>query len=79
MTRTIDLKRRLVLPDHFHSGDVVEIETEGEDVVIVRRMKAAERSRSRPRLVRRKDGSTVFVGGPPVNAEIVKRLLEDFP
>lgn len=79
MTRTIDPKRRLVLPDHFHSGDVVEIETEGEDVLIIRRMKAVKRHTHKMRLVRQKDGFTVLVGGSPVNSEIVKRLLEDFP
>jgi len=79
MTRTVDPKRRLVLPDHFHSGDVVEIQTEGEDVVIVRRMKAVERKHPKARLVRRKDGTTVIAGGAPVNDEIVKRIMENFP
>ena len=79
MTRTIDPKRRLVLPDHFHAGDVVEIETEGEDVVIIRRMKAVKRRPHKMRLVRRRDGSTVIAGGPGITSEDVKRIMEDFP
>ena len=83
MNRTagiVDNKRRIVLPRHFRKGDVVQVEQESADTLIVRRMKAAPiPAKERPRLVRRKDGTTVFVGGPPVNSDIVRKLLEDFP
>lgn len=76
----VDDRRRIQLPPHFRKGDAVLVESEGVDTLIVRRMKAAPiPAKERPRLVRKKDGSMVIVGGPPVNSEIVRRLLEDFP
>lgn len=78
-TRKIDLKRRLVITPYFAPGDVVKVETEGADVLIVTRLQKPERVRARPRLTKGRDGKLVFVGGPPVNADVVKKLLEDFP
>ena len=79
MTRIVDLEGRVTLPPQFHSGDLVELKLNGEDEVILRRAKAAPPTISVKRLVRLEDGFTVFVGGPNISSEDVKRLLEDFP
>ena len=74
MRATLDDKRRAVFPPQFSPGDIVNIESQGPDVVIVRRMKPV--ALPRPKLIRRK-GGLVAVGGKPVNNDAVKRLIED--
>lgn len=75
MTTTLDDKRRAVIKA-FQPGDVIEIEPQGADAVLLRRMKPVAK-KDKPRLVRRKSGDLVFVGGAPVSSEEVKRMLED--
>jgi putative addiction module CopG family antidote len=41
--------------------------------------KRGEETPTRKRLVKGKDGRTYFTGGKPVNSDIVRKLLEDFP
>jgi len=79
MTRKLDEKCRLVIAPHFRKGDVVKVEQEDADTLIVRRLKTSEHTPSRKRLVRRKDGTTYFTGGKPVNSAIVRKIMEDFP
>ena len=74
MTTTVDQRRRAVLP--FRPGDVLEVEKQTEDVIVLRRMKAAVGPR--PKLVRRR-GRLVFAGGAAISSEEVKRILEEFP
>jgi hypothetical protein len=79
MTRIVDPEGRVTLPPQFHSGDVVELKVNGEDEVLLRRRKTADAGSEKPRLVHLEDGFTVFVGGPKITTEDVKRMLEDFP
>ncbi|MEO5802532.1 MAG: hypothetical protein ABIR24_03315 [Verrucomicrobiota bacterium] len=76
MTTTLDAKKRAVLIP-FSAGDVIQIEPQSEDVLVLRRMKPAIDKQFKPRLVRRKNGDLVSVGGKPVTSAEVKRLLED--
>ena len=76
MKATVDSKRRALLPQNFHPGDVVDLEMQGADTVIVRLLKPV----ARPSLRLVNDGaSLVFVGGPRIDDEDVRRLLEDDP
>ena len=79
MTRLIDDKRRLVMPANFKAGDAVDVAADGTDTLIIRRMKPALKVNKKIRLVRKKDGWSVLVGGPRLTTEDVKRMLEDFP
>ena len=74
MRATLDDKRRAVLPPQFSPGDVVDIEPQGPDVLIVRRMKQAPLPKAR--LVRR-PGGLVAVGGKTIDSDEVKRMIED--
>ncbi len=76
MTTTLDAKKRAVL-NPFAAGDVIQIEPQSEDVLILRRMKPARDKQFQPRLVRRKNGDLVVVGGKPLTNDDVKRMLED--
>jgi hypothetical protein len=75
VTTTLDSKRRAVIKT-FKPGDVLQVEEQGPDIVLLRRMKPVEHPK--PKLVRRK-GELVVAGGSPITSEEVKRLLEDFP
>ena len=74
MTTTLDAKQRAVIKA-FHPGDVLKVESQGADVVVLRRMKPA--TDPKPKLVRKKSGDLVFEGGRRVSSEDVKRMLED--
>ncbi len=74
MTTTLDTKHRAVIK-LFHPGDVLQVEAQGEDVVVLRRMKPAA-DHYQPRLGR-KNGRLVVLGGKPVTNEDVRRLIED--
>ena len=76
MNATIDAKHRAQIK-HFAVGDLVRIEPQSEDVVVLRRLKPAPDKCYKPRIVRRKNGELVSVGGKPVTSEEVKRILED--
>ncbi|MGA2750107.1 MAG: hypothetical protein ABSG59_15140 [Verrucomicrobiota bacterium] len=73
MTTTVDRRHRAVIP--FKPGDVLEIEKQSPDIVVLKRMKSAERPKAK---LIRKEGRLVFVG-EPITTEEVKSLLEDFP
>ena len=73
MTTTVDERHRAVIP--FKPGDVLEVEKQSPDIVVLKRMKSAERPKAR--LVKRK-GRLVFVG-EPITTQEVKSLLEDYP
>lgn len=49
MRATLDEKRRAISPPQFSSGDIVDIELQGSDVLIVRRMRQV--LRPKPKLV----------------------------
>lgn len=74
VTTTIDDRHRAVLK-MFQPGDVAQIEQDGPDVVILRRMKPVEKKK--PRLVKR--NGELFSDGPRLTNEDVKRMLEDEP
>lgn len=76
MTTTLDSKKRAVLAPSS-PGDVIQIESQGDDVLLLRRMKPAPDKQFQPRIVRRKNGDLVVVGGKPITTEEVKRMLED--
>ena len=69
MTRTIDSKRRVTLPKLFSPGDEVEMEMQGKDLLVVRRVKPAGPPRSR--LVKRRGVGLVFARGRAVTREDV--------
>lgn len=74
MRATLDDKRRAVFPPQFSPGDIVDIELQGPDVLIVRRMRQV--LLPKPKLVRR-PGGLIAVGGKSVNSDEVKRMIED--
>jgi len=74
MRATLDNKRRVVFPDAFSPGDVVDVELTGPDTAVVRRMKPA--ALPRPRLTRR-NGRLVLTGGRQVTDDDVRRLIEE--
>lgn len=75
MTRTLDSKRRVIIPEPFSPGDVVDMELQGDDLLVVRRLKPA--APPRPRLKRKKGIGLVFTRGKTISDGDVKRLLED--
>jgi hypothetical protein len=76
MTQVIDEKGRLQLPPNFKPGEVVELQTAGDNSLVV--SKSGE-SQNEIKRVTLPDGYSVIVGLPPIDSEGVKRLLEDFP
>jgi hypothetical protein len=77
VTTTLDSKVRAVIKTKtFKPGDVLQIEEQGSDVVVLKRMRPAEMPK--PKLVRRK-GHLVFVGGAKITSDSVKAMLEEFP
>ncbi len=73
MTTRLDTKHRAVIK-LFHPGDVLKVESQGEDVVVLRRMKPA--ANPKPKLVRKKSGDLVFAGGRRITSKDVRRMLE---
>jgi len=79
MTVTADDRQRVKLPD-ARPGELFDYSRDAEGRIILRRMTpVSETKTSRKRLVRRKDGTTYFVGGVAPTTALVKKLLEDFP
>jgi len=74
MKATLDSKRRVVFPDAFSPGDVVDVELTGPDTAVVRRMKPV--GLPQPKLVRR-GGRLVLDGGQTVTNDDVRRLIEE--
>ena len=74
MKATLDSKRRVVFPDAFSPGDVVDVELTGPDTAVVRRMKPVDLPQ--PKLVRL-GGRLVLDGGQTVTNEDVRRLIEE--
>lgn len=74
MKATLDSKRRVVFPDAFSPGDIVDVELTGPDTAVVRRMKPVELPQ--PKLVRR-GGHLVLEGGRAVTNGDVHRLIEE--
>ena len=72
---TIDNEHRAVLPSPFVPGDVVDIEAQGQDALIVRRVGRSGRSESF-RLAET-NGELLVVGGPVLTNDDVRRLIED--
>jgi hypothetical protein len=76
MKATLDSKRRVVFPDAFSPGDVVDVELTGPDTAVVRRMRPVELPR--PRLVRR-SSRLVLDGGQTLTNDDIRRLIEEEP
>jgi hypothetical protein len=74
MKATLDSKRRVVFPDAFSPGDIVDVELTGPDTAVVRRMNPVDLPQ--PKLVRR-SGRLVLDGGQTLTNEDVRRLIED--
>lgn len=73
MTTTLDNECRAVL-SAFLPGDVLEIEPQGADAILLRRLKTS--ADPKPHLERR-DGRLVFVGGAKITNDDVRRMIED--
>jgi hypothetical protein len=71
MKTTVDESRRAILP--FEPGDVLDIQRNGPDTVVLKRVNAATQV---PRLVV-ENGELIGVGGTPVTTEEVQRLIEE--
>lgn len=77
MTATLDSKLRVTVKTKtFKAGDVAEIEEQGPDVVVLKRMRPAQPSK--PKVVRVK-GELFSEGGGRLTNEEVRRLIEDEP
>lgn len=77
MRTTIDHEHRAVLPPPFAPGDVVEMEMEGVDALVVRRVQPA--TFSGPLRLVESSGELLVVGGPVLTNDDVRRLIEDEP
>lgn len=75
MTTTVDSQHRAVLKK-FAPGDILDVQDQGPDVVVLRRMKPPRQSKAR--LVRRK-GELIAVGGPKLTGDEVKAIIDDWP
>lgn len=75
LTRTLDSKRRVIIPEPFSPGDVVDMELRSDDLLVVRRLKPAVPPP--PRLKKKKGVGLVFTGGKAISDDDVKRLLEN--
>jgi hypothetical protein len=77
VTATLDSKLRVTVKTKtFKAGDVVQVEEQGPDIVVLKRMKPAVLPK--PKLVRIK-GELFSKGGGRLTNEEVRRLIEDEP
>jgi hypothetical protein len=77
VTAILDSKLRVTVKTKtFKLGDVVQIEEQGPDMVVLKRMKPADTPN--PKLVRIK-GELFSKGGGSLTNDEVRRLIEDEP
>jgi hypothetical protein len=75
MTTTLDSKHRAVIKA-FKPGDVLEVQEQGDDIVVLKRMKPA--NAPKPKLVTIK-GELFSKGGGRLTNDEVRRIIEDEP
>ncbi len=78
MTLTADKKGRLTSRQLFPPGSVFAAEQEGEERVVLKRLREVKPNPSTIR-ISKENGYTVFSTSRPVSMETVQELLSEFP